>query len=59
MRWPARFKIPEFRQFDWRGWITLAWVLWCGWAYAVMAVQERGPLVREWLRALGKWVGWF
>jgi hypothetical protein len=58
MRPRATFKIRDQKWLDWRGWITLAWVLGCGWAYAVMAVRARGPLVLGWLRALGNWVGW-
>jgi hypothetical protein len=58
MRPRETLKIRDQKWLDWRGWITLAWVLCCGWAYAVMAVKARGPLVLDWIRALGKWLGW-
>jgi hypothetical protein len=51
-------EVTEPERFDWRGWITLAWVLWCGWAYALMAFKARGPLVMSWLRASAHWIGW-
>jgi hypothetical protein len=35
---------------DWRGWITLVWVLVWGWAYATMAYHARAPLVLAWLK---------
>jgi hypothetical protein len=54
MRRRNALKTPDRWRLDWRGWITLAWVLWWGWAYAVMAVQARGPQVMAWLRAIGK-----
>jgi len=38
--------------WDWRGWIALAWVLWWGWAYAVMAWQAKAPQVLAWLEAI-------
>ena len=41
-------------QFDGLGWIALAWVLWWAWAYALMAVQARGPQVLAWVRSLWK-----
>ena len=46
------FKLPDRWRLDWRGWITVAWVLGWGWAYAVMAIHARGPQVMAWLRAL-------
>jgi hypothetical protein len=44
-------------QFDWRGWITLAWALWWGWAYCQMAVAVKGPQVLQWLRTIRRWAG--
>ena len=40
------------RRLDWRGWLALAWVVYWGWAYAVMATQARWPLVSAWLQSL-------
>jgi hypothetical protein len=57
MRPRPAFKIPGPWRVDWRGWITLAWVLWWGWAYAAMALHARGPQVLAWVRALAKWAG--
>ncbi len=37
---------------DWRGWIALAWVLFWGWTYALMAIQARAPQVLAWVRKL-------
>jgi hypothetical protein len=54
MRWKLRFKITGHLRIDWRGWITLAWALWWGWAYCRMAVAARGPQVLEWIRHLNK-----
>jgi hypothetical protein len=51
VRWLSRFKSSD-RWPDWRGWIALLWVLWWGWAYGVMAIQARGPLVLAWLRTI-------
>jgi hypothetical protein len=39
-------------RIDWRGWIGLAWVLYWGWAYALMAIQARAPKVLDWMRNL-------
>ena len=51
-----RPSLPRFSRapFDWRGWIALAWVLWWAWAYALMAVQAKGPQVLAWVRSLWK-----
>jgi hypothetical protein len=45
------------RQLDWRGWITLAWVLWWGWAYCQMAVAVKGPQVLQWLLTIRRCAG--
>ncbi len=37
---------------DWRGWIGLAWVVFWGWAYALMAIQARAPQFVHWIRTL-------
>jgi hypothetical protein len=50
-RSPGLARVSPAR-FDWRGWIALAWVLWWGWAYALMAVRARGPQVVAWIRSL-------
>jgi CHASE2 domain-containing sensor protein len=36
---------------DWRGWITLVWVIVWGWAYGTMAFHARAPQVLAWLRS--------
>jgi hypothetical protein len=46
-----RLKASGCSQWDWRGWIALAWALWWGWAYAVMVWQARG-------QQLLAWIGW-
>jgi hypothetical protein len=38
-------------RIDWRGWLSLAWVLGWGCAYAVMMIQARSPQVLAWFRA--------
>jgi hypothetical protein len=53
MQWRDRFNIPDRWRLDWRGWIVLAWVLWWGWAYGVMAIHARAPQVLAWLRTIG------
>jgi hypothetical protein len=35
---------------DWRGWITLAWVIFWGGMYCNMAVRARGQRVLDWFR---------
>jgi hypothetical protein len=35
---------------DWRGWITLAWVIFWGGVYCNMAVRARGQRVLDWFR---------
>jgi hypothetical protein len=50
---PPGFKLPERMQIDWRGWIALAWVLWWGWAYALMVFHARSPQILSWLRQIG------
>jgi hypothetical protein len=37
---------------DWRGWIALAWVVFWGSAYALMAIQARAPEVLRWVMTL-------
>ena len=37
---------------DWRGWIALAWVVFWGSAYALMAIQARAPQLLQWLSQL-------
>jgi hypothetical protein len=39
---------------DWRGWIALAWVVFWGWAYALMAIQARSPQIIQWIRTLAR-----
>jgi hypothetical protein len=36
---------------DWRGWITLVWVIVWGWAYGTMAIHARATQVLAWLRS--------
>jgi hypothetical protein len=49
------FKLSErMMQIDWRGWIALAWALWWGWAYALMVIEARSPLILSWLQQIGK-----
>ncbi len=42
------------RQWDWRGWITLAWVVWWGWLYSLMVLETKFPWVLARLRALAE-----
>jgi hypothetical protein len=49
---PERPSIGHRARPDWRGWIALAWVVFWGWAYALMAIQARSPQVLEWIRKL-------
>jgi hypothetical protein len=35
---------------DWKGWITLAWVIFWGGVYCNMAVRARGQRVLDWFR---------
>ena len=51
MQFGTRFKPWVGGQPDWRGWITLVWVLWWAWAYGIMAIQARAPLVSAWVRS--------
>ena len=37
----SRFKSWVGGEPDWRGWITLVWVLWWAWAYGIMAIKAR------------------
>jgi hypothetical protein len=37
---------------DWRGWIALAWVVFWGWAYILMAFQAKAPQIVHWIRTL-------
>jgi hypothetical protein len=37
---------------DWRGWIGLAWVVFWGWAYVLMAFNARSPQIVHWIRTL-------
>ncbi len=46
---------PDRIRIDWRGWLALAWVLWWGWAYALMVIHARSPLVLSWLRQFRNW----
>jgi hypothetical protein len=45
------------RRLDWRGWLALAWVVYWGWAYAVMATKARWPLVSAWLHSFRSHLG--
>ena len=38
--------------WDWRGWIALAWALWFGWLYSLMVLETKFPQVLAWLRRL-------
>jgi hypothetical protein len=37
-------------RWDWRGWVTLAWVIFWGACYCNMAVRERGGRVLDWFK---------
>jgi hypothetical protein len=37
------------RRPDWRGWIMLAWVVWCGLLYGKMVVERRGGKLQGWI----------
>jgi hypothetical protein len=37
-------------KIDWRGWITLVWVLWFGWLYSLMVLETKFPQVLAWVR---------
>jgi hypothetical protein len=37
---------------DWRGWVALAWVVVCGSAYALTAIQARAPQLWSWIVTL-------
>ena len=37
-------------QVDWKGWVTLAWVIFWGGVYCSMAVRARGQRVLDWFR---------
>jgi len=43
----------ERKKIDWRGWITLAWVLWFGWLYTLMVLQQRGSGLRKAIATVG------
>lgn len=38
------------KDVDWRGWVTLAWVIFWGGVYCNMAVRVRGQRVLDWFR---------
>ena len=53
----ARFiwrRLSDRTRPDWRGWVALAWVVFWGWAYALMAIQARSPQVLEWFRTFAR-----
>ncbi len=41
--------VPK-KSIDWRGWLTLAWVVWFGILYASMIVERRGAKMRAFVR---------
>ena len=43
-----RGELTERPRPDWRGWITLAWVIFWGISYCNMAVRARGQRVLDW-----------
>ncbi len=45
-------QIDNPKSMDWRGWVALAWVLWWGSAYAMMAWHAKAPQVLAWLETL-------
>jgi hypothetical protein len=47
----SKIQNPKFHGPDWRAWLAVAWVVYWGWAYAVMATQARWPLVSAWLHS--------
>jgi hypothetical protein len=56
MQGPSHPPGPRTRT-DWRGWIALAWVVFWGWAYALMAIQARSPQVLAWVRTVARLLG--
>jgi hypothetical protein len=52
-RRPTEPRGPASRP-DLRGWMALAWVVFWGWAYALMVIQARSPQVHEWMRTLSR-----
>jgi hypothetical protein len=42
----------RYTRVDWRGWIALAWVVFWGWAYILMAFQARSPQIVHWIKGL-------
>jgi hypothetical protein len=48
----SSFVRADRRSIDWRGWLTLAWALWWGWAYAAMVWRIKGPQVLAWISSL-------
>ncbi len=44
-------KLGHLSRVDWRGWITVVWVVVWGWAYGTMALEARAPQVLAWLRS--------
>jgi hypothetical protein len=45
---------PTRHPIDWRAWVSLAWVLWFGFLYAKMVVEQRGQRLPT---AFVRWVG--
>ena len=41
-------KLTDRPRSDWRGWITLAWVIFWGISYCNMALRARGQRVLDW-----------
>jgi hypothetical protein len=39
---------------DWRGWIALAWVVFWGFAYALMVLQARAPRILHGIGTLAR-----
>lgn len=50
----TRQAISDRNRPDWRGWIALAWIIFWGWAYALMAIQARSPQVAAWIRTVAR-----
>jgi hypothetical protein len=45
----AGAKAAPVKRPDWRGWIGVAWVVFWGSAYALMAIQTRAPQILRWV----------
>ena len=42
------------KEVDWRGWVTLAWVVFWGGMYCNTVVRARGQRVLDWFRPRGE-----